>query len=241
MPPRTRRPSRAAVDALVIKGLPIVKQVASQQARRLPKFIDVDDLRSAGAIGLIEAARAFDHRRNDSFRKFARHRIRGAMLDDIRNKDSLSRDMRRISNQLRDATRAFIHTHGREPGAPDLAAATGMTLDEFHATEKKLSGWSVVGLDDADDDFFRRTPDENSPNPFDEAARLELCAALDAAASTLPDRTRAVLAMYYREGWTMLRIGESIGVTESRVCQMLHEAHALMRVELERAGIDAAA
>ena len=102
-------------DELVTRHFGLVDKVARRLGRKLPRHVDPDDLRSAGMIGLLEAAERFDPKKNEKFESFAEFRIRGAMLDDLRSRDSLSRDMRRVCTQLRDATSALANQLGRTP------------------------------------------------------------------------------------------------------------------------------
>src|SRR5512145_2102389 len=135
------------------KFFPYIEKVARRLARRLPAHVEIDDLVSAGVIGLMEAAERFDPKRIDRFEAFAEFRIRGAMLDDLRARDTLSRDMRRLSNELREATRKLESQLGRTPDQAELAQTLGVEVDELYARQQKLSGSSVVGIDDAGPDF----------------------------------------------------------------------------------------
>jgi len=146
------------------KFFPYIEKVARRLARRLPAHVEIDDLVSAGVIGLMEAAERFDPKRVDRFEAFAEFRIRGAMLDDLRARDTLSRDMRRLSNELREATRKLESELGRSPDQTELAQSLGLKVDELYTRQQKLSGSSVVGIDDAGPDFLERTTDANSPS-----------------------------------------------------------------------------
>src|SRR5437762_3335652 len=156
MPTVRKGPTRGLVrrNAYVTKYYPLVEKVAKRVARRLPTHIALDELMSAGAIGLIEAAERFDPSRCDRFEPFAEIRIRGAILDDLRTRDTLSRDMRRISNELRRASAEVANQLGRTPEDCEVAGHMGVRVDEVYARQKKLSGASVVGLEDADPDFM---------------------------------------------------------------------------------------
>src|SRR3954469_7752906 len=135
------------------KFFPYIEKVARRLARRLPAHVEIDDLISSGVIGLMEAAERFDPKRVDRFEAFAEYRIRGAMLDDLRARDTLSRDMRRLSNELREATRKLESQLGRTPDQEERAEQLGLEVDELYARQQKLSGSSVVGIDDAGPDF----------------------------------------------------------------------------------------
>src|SRR5438552_19210715 len=115
------------------KFFPYIEKVARRLARRLPAHVEIDDLISSGVIGLMEAAERFDPSRVDRFEAFAEFRIRGAMLDDLRSRDTLSRDMRRLSNELRDATRRLESQLGRTPDQEEIARRLGVGVDELYA------------------------------------------------------------------------------------------------------------
>ena len=125
-----------------------------------------------------EAADRYDPKRADRFEAFAEFRIRGAMLDDLRARDTLSRDMRRLSNELRNATRKLESELGRTPDQAELASTLGLNMEELYSRQQKLSGSSVVGIDDAGPDLLERTSDNNSPDPFEITAHRETLARL---------------------------------------------------------------
>jgi RNA polymerase sigma factor for flagellar operon FliA len=211
---------------------PYIEKVARRLARRLPAHVEIDDLVSAGVIGLMEAAERFDPKRVDRFEAFAEFRIRGAMLDDLRARDTLSRDMRRLSNELREATRRLESQLGRSPDQGELADTLGLKVDELYTRQQKLSGSSVVGIDDAGPDFLERTSDANSPDPFEVTAHREALAHLVSGIDDLPEKMQQVLSLYYCENMNLKEIGEILGVTESRVCQIHGEATRRLRESL---------
>ena len=180
----------------------------------------------------MEAAERYDPKRVDRFEAFAEYRIRGAMLDDLRARDTLSRDMRRLSNELRDATRRLESQLGRSPDQEELAETLGVAVDELYARQQKLSGSSVVGIDDAGPDFLERTSDESSPDPFEVTAHRETLARLVEGIDDLPEKMQQVLSLYYCENLNLKEIGEVLGVTESRVCQIHGEATRRLRESL---------
>lgn len=220
---------------------PYIEKVARRLARRLPAHVEIDDLISSGVIGLMEAAERFDPNRVDRFEAFAEFRIRGAMLDDLRSRDTLSRDMRRLSNELREATRKLESQLGRTPDQEELAATLGVEVDELYARQQKLSGSSVVGIDDAGPDFLERTCDETSPDPFEITSHRETLGRLVEGIGRLPDKMQQVLSLYYIENLNLKEIGTVLGVTESRVCQIHGEATRRLRETLTDLSAEAAA
>ncbi len=231
-----RKPSRKSVAEkrreYAAKFFPYIEKVARRLARRLPAHVEIDDLISSGVIGLMEAADRFDPKRVDRFEAFAEFRIRGAMLDDLRSRDTLSRDMRRLSNELREATRRLEAQLGRTPDQQEIAEALGVEVEELYARQQKLSGSSVVGIDDAGPDFLERTGDDNAPDPFEITSHRETVARLVAGIDDLPEKMQQVLSLYYCENLNLKEIGNVLGVTESRVCQIHGEATKKLRETL---------
>jgi len=175
------------------KFFPYIEKVARRLARRLPAHVEIDDLISSGVIGLMEAAERFDPKRVDRFEAFAEFRIRGAMLDDLRSRDTLSRDMRRLSNELRDATRRLEAQLGRTPEQEEIAKRLGVNVDELYARQQKLSGSSVVGIDDAGPDLLERTGDQTAVDPFEQASRREMMERMISGVEDLPEKMQQVL------------------------------------------------
>ncbi|HEY2901957.1 MAG TPA: FliA/WhiG family RNA polymerase sigma factor, partial [Polyangia bacterium] len=221
---KARKPSQKELIArrndYAAKFFPYIEKVARRLARRLPAHVEIDDLISSGVIGLMEAAERFDPKRVDRFEAFAEFRIRGAMLDDLRSRDTLSRDMRRLSNELRDATRRLEAQLGRTPDQEEIARRLGVGVDELYARQQKLSGSSVVGIDDAGPDLLERTGDQQAADPFEQASRREMLSQLVNGIEDLPEKMQQVLSLYYCENLNLKEIGAVLGVTESRVCQI---------------------
>jgi RNA polymerase sigma factor for flagellar operon FliA len=235
-PRRRRRQGGATLElrnTYVTRYYHCVEKVAKTLARRLPPSTDLADLISAGALGLIEAASRFDPARGDSFEAFARIRIKGAMLDDIRVRDTMSRDMRRAWRAISRSTSRLTQTLGRNPMEAELADDMGVTLDELRARRAQLSGARVIGLDDAGADLLDRLADENADDPQELAARRELLDRLADHIVCLPERMQQVLSLYYRESLSLREIGVVLGVTECRVCQIHGEATKRLRAAEE--------
>jgi len=213
----------------VTKHFVLVEKVARRMARRLPRYVDLADLISAGTIGLIEAAERFDAARCDRFEPFAEIRIRGAILDDLRARDTLSRDMRRLSNELGRAAADLANQLGRTPDDGEVAEHMGVAVKDLYRRRAKLSGSSVVGLEDVDPEFLDHAADQTCDNPEDEAARREMFSHLVDQIMTLPTNMQQVLSLYYCESLNLKEIGTVMGVSESRVCQIHTEATRRLR------------
>ena len=224
-------PSRAAL-ALITDHLALVERIARRMGGHLPAHVRLDDLVSAGRLGLLDAAERFDPKYGATFPTFAGQRIRGAILDDIRDRDSLSRDMRALSNRIAAAERTLTGRLARAPTEAETAAALGVSVAELQAWHAKLS-WraegDAVGFDDAAPDFLDRYAPDDAPTPLDAAEAVELRDHLEAAIAKLPERMQLALSMVYGEQLTQREASVVLGVTESRVCQMLAEAMAGLR------------
>jgi RNA polymerase sigma factor FliA len=225
----------------VTKYYGCVEKVARRLARRLPAHIELGDLISAGTLGLIEAAERFDPARCDRFESFAKMRIRGAMLDDLRARDTLSRDMRRISNELTTAAADIASQLGRAPTEGEVADHMGVSVEEIQARRAKLAGAHVVGLEDADPNFWDHAADDQANDPAELAARRELYRRLVRHIEALPEKLQQVLSLYYCDDLCLKEIGAVLGVTESRVCQLHADAARRLRASFGEAYRDEAA
>jgi RNA polymerase sigma factor for flagellar operon FliA len=224
--------SIARRNELATKHHDLVGKVARRLLRKLPSHVELDDLIAMGMLGLLEAADRFDPGRGEKFEAFAEFRIRGAMLDGLRSRDSLSRDMRRVSTELKRATTDLVNQLGREPNEGELATHMGISIEQVRARRAKLSGWSVVGFDDAGPAFLEQTADETVTDPCETAARREFFGQMVDHIERLPEKLQQVLALYYCEDLNLKEIGHVLGVTESRVCQLHGEATKRLRVSL---------
>jgi RNA polymerase sigma factor for flagellar operon FliA len=221
-------------NRLIELGLPLVRRIAFRMARRLPSSVQVDDLISSGTEGLLRAVDAYDPARNDRFEPYAERRIRGSMLDELRAADVLTRHGRNRMAQVSRAVVKLEHELGRAPTEEEIAARLGVTLAEYQQLAMELSRAPAIGgLGDHD-------PDDVASAALDPAAlfaEAELRMHLQKAVSELPERTLQVLSLYYQHECTQAEIGKILGVTESRVCQILGEAVVRLRGKLARAAV----
>jgi len=229
-PPRPA--SLARRNELATSHHSLVGKVARRLLRKLPAHVELDDLIAMGMLGLLEAADRFDPGRGEKFEAFAEFRIRGAMLDGLRSRDSLSRDMRRVSTELKRASAELVNQLGREPSESEIATHMGISIEQAQARRAKLSGWSVVGFDDAGPAFLEQTADHSAADPCESAARREFFGQMVDHVERLPEKMQQVLALYYCEDLNLKEIGNVLGVTESRVCQLHGEATKRLRSSL---------
>lgn len=219
------RPSR---DELIQRGLPIVRRLAFRLARRLPPNVDVGDLIGAGTEGLLKSIESYDVNNAARFETYAEARVRGAILDELRGQDALTRHGRRQMGEVTRAMRKLEATLGRAPEEEEVAAALGIDLAAYHKLAENLSrAPALANLGALDPDDVAGLSDSAG-----ELETRELRTQLIGAVKRLPERTQTVLGLYYQEECTLAEIGEVLGVTESRVCQILGDATARLRAAL---------
>lgn len=222
----------------VTPQLPMVRATARRLAARLPPRVDLDDLVAAGNLGLVEAAARFDPSRGVGFTEFARVRVQGAMLDALRSRAASSRGTRRLRRELDETRCTLAHRLGRAPEDQEVAAAMGIPVDELERRERAAVPMRVVSLEDlgVGDDVQSRLVKALASREVDPDERIALAEAVErvaAAVETLPGRQRLVLSLYYVEDLRLREIGEMLGVTESRVCQLHTAALRALRALLE--------
>ena len=212
-------------DELVMQNVALVKSLAQRLAQRLPSQVQVEDLVSAGVLGLIEAAGRYKSSLGVPFQAFARRRIHGAMLDALRDLDWAPRSLRRLRRDVDSAVASERARLGREPEEQEIASALGMTVAQYERALEQLRTLELAAARELDAPTADGTPLlEFCVDPGESAVqtieRQELRAHLARAIGELPERERQILALYYEEELTLAEIGEVIGVCESRVCQL---------------------
>lgn len=228
--PEPRTGTRAHQE-LVAVGIPIVRRMAFRMARRLPPNISVDDLISAGNEGLSHAIRSFDPNRGDHFERYAESRIRGAILDELRSWDVMTRHGRRKLTEVSRAIHRLEGQLGRAPDEGEIAAELGLSLEDYHRLCGELARGPALGR------AGELSPDDMESGFADPCAMIgekQLKAHLVEAIGELSERQRTVIGLYYQEECTQAEIGEILGLTESRVCQILGEIAARLRAKLVR-------
>jgi RNA polymerase sigma factor for flagellar operon FliA len=218
-------------DDLVSKHAALVKRIAYHLMSRLPPSVQADDLIQAGMIGLLEASRNYDASQGASFETYAGIRIRGSMLDEIRRTDWTPRSVHRKARQVAEAVRAIENQVGRDARDIEVAEKMGIDLNEYHRILQDATGCRVFSIDDAGvngDETPQQIADAPRNEPLDQLHSSDFKAALAESISGLPERERLVMAMYYDEELNLREIGEVLGVSESRVCQI--HGQALIRL-----------
>jgi RNA polymerase sigma factor for flagellar operon FliA len=233
-------------DELVAKYAHLVKYVVGRLGVSVPGLFDHEDAMQAGVLGLLRAIDAYRPEAAASFESYAILRIRGSILDAVRSLDTVGRAGREAARAIQGAIRDLQHELGRSPTESEIAARLGMPVTRYR---ERLQAASVVTISldehdarDGDDDsniLADNAPDPNAVDPAEEAARRDAIASLIAEIGRLSQRSRMVIALYYQDEMTFKEIGQVLGVTESRVCQIHTEAILSLRGRLVDADVAA--
>lgn len=224
-------------STLIKQYSPLVRRLAHQMIAKLPANVEVDDLIQVGLIGLTDALSRFDAGQGVQFETFATQRIRGAMLDELRGGDWMSRGTRRQQREIEVAVHKVEQRLGRAPSEAEIAAEMGLPLAEYQELLGKVRGTQLVYLedmsgDDGDDDYLDRHVADESSNPMAQLQDHRMREALVAAIKNLPEREQFVMSMYYEHDMNLKEIAAVLKVTESRVCQLHSQSIARLRVKL---------
>jgi RNA polymerase sigma factor for flagellar operon FliA len=217
-------------DVLVREHASLVKRIAYHLLSRLPPSVQVDDLIQAGMVGLLEAVQHYDPSQGASFETYAGIRIRGAMLDELRRYDWTPRSVHRKAREVAEAIRAIEAKTGRDARDAEVAEHLGMPLSEYHLILQDAMScriFSIEELLEAGDSVLDGCTDMRAA-PFDRLSQSGFAKSLADAISGLPERERLVVSLYYEEELNLREIGEVLGVSESRVCQI--QSQAMMRL-----------
>lgn len=223
-------------EELVERYAPLVKRIANHLLGRLPDGIELEDLIQTGLIALLDVARQYSAAKGASFETYASIRVRGAMLDEFRNTDWAPRSVYRKQRQLTTAIRAVENRTGSHASARDIAAELGVPLDEYFQMVAATSSQRMFSLEEADPDSTSEQQEgDNQPftDPTSEMESDEFRQAMAEAIGELPEREAMVMSLYYDEEMNLKEIGEVIGVSESRVCQIHGQALARLRARLQ--------
>lgn len=228
--------SESERESLIESHLPLVKFVADRIAIKLPASVDRDDLISAGMIGLLDAVDKYDASRGVMFKTYAEMRVRGAILDSLRDLDWAPRSMRRRAREVEAAYLQIEQQYNRPAKEEEVATLLGLSMQEFQRLLGDLRGLTVTGLDSEDDDDTvtraRQVPADPSQTPLAHYEQVETRDRLVAAIDKLPERERQVMALYYIEELNMKEVGAVLSITESRVSQIHTQAILRLRAAL---------
>jgi RNA polymerase sigma factor for flagellar operon FliA len=228
-------------DRVVLEHLPLVKAIAVRVHENLPVHVDLDDLVHAGILGLFDAATKFNPEKQVAFSSYAKHRIKGAILDSLRQLDWASRDLRRRHKQVEAVTRDLAAELQRAPSEAEIAGRLGIDMDRWRQMMVDLRNVGLISADtratDHEDLPAPEFPSAPETQPDHMCSREQLREALGRAMTNLPDRYKQVVMLYYTNDMTMKEIGGVMGINESRVSQIHKAALEKMNLALCGAGI----
>jgi RNA polymerase sigma factor for flagellar operon FliA len=227
-------------DLLLMEHLATVRYLARRIHERLPQYVELDDLVSAGVVGLIDAFSKFDHSKKVQFKSYAQFRIRGAILDSLRTLDWSPRELRRKGRAVEEAIRSVTQRVRRAPTEQEIATEMELTLIEYQVLLGDLKGLEIGSLhmersEDSGDEELAYIPGSPDEDPLFRCLKGEMKQRLADAIDELPEKERMVLTLYYFEELTMKEIGLTLGVVESRVSQI--HSSAVLRLRVALAGL----
>jgi len=213
-------------DQLIEQHATLVKRIAHYMSGKLPSSVQVEDLIQAGMIGLIEAARNYDPSQGAASETYAGIRIRGAIIDEVRRNGWAPRSVHRKSREAAQAVRSVESKEGREATDKEVAEVLGVTLEEYRKIVSEAASHRLLSLDDDEDGSAVQVEAKNDErtNPYLGVQMEKYRDALLEAVEHLPEREQLVMSLYYDEEMNLREIGASLGVSESRVCQIHGQA-----------------
>ena len=225
-------------DALLKQYVPLVRRLAHHMIAKLPPNVEVDDLIQVGMIGLTEALTRYQASQGVQFETFATKRIRGAMLDELREGDWMSRGSRKSQKDIEHAVHRLEQKLGRSPIESEIAAELDMSLGDYQSLLGKVRGTQLVYIEDMtgghddDDSFLDRHVADEDANPLELLRNQRLRQSLVSAIEGLPEREQYIMSMYYEQDMNLKEIAAVLGITESRVCQLHSQSIARLRAKM---------
>ncbi len=225
-------------NALIKQYQPLVRRLAHHMMAKLPPSVEVDDLIQVGLIGLADALTRYEAAQGVQFETFATQRIRGAMLDELRENDWMSRGSRKSQKDIESAMRKLEHRLGRSPLESEIAAELELPLVEYQSLLGKVRGTQLVYLEDLtgrsedDDTYLDRHVADAEADPLNMLRDQRLREGLVKAIKGLPEREQYIMSMYYEQDMNLKEIAAVLDVTESRVCQLHSQSIARLRAKM---------
>ncbi len=227
---------------MILQYAYLVKYIAGRMAMRVPPSVSFDELVSAGTMGLIHAVDRFDPEKQTDIKTFAEYRIRGAILDELRSRDWYSRSMRKRIHDIEEAVRVVEARKGGPADDCEVAEAMALPLEEYYALLSNIHSISLLSLDDfikseENDTAGKRSFQErmvSDDDPAENVTRAELKRVLARAVAGLSEKEQIVISLYYYEELTLKEIGEVLGLTESRICQIHTQALIKLKTRMRK-------
>ena len=234
--------SAALKEQIVLEHTPLIRYIVNRIAVRLPSHIDLDDLHNTGVIGLMDAIEKYDPEKNCKFKTYAEFRIKGAILDQLRSLDWVPRSVRQKGRRLERAYGEVEQRLGRSASEDEVADSLGLQLDKLQELINQVRGISLVNLEeirgggsegDRNGSYADIIEDVNAENPYSTLKLQEMRSIVADTIATLPEKERLVISLYYYEDLNMKEIGNILGITESRVCQIHTKSVLRLRSKLK--------
>jgi RNA polymerase sigma factor for flagellar operon FliA len=226
--------TRGRQESLVLSHMAMVKRVAIHLKGRIPPLMDVDELVQVGMLGLIEAARGYDPRRGIPFEHFALSRVRGSMLDEVRRISDLTRSAMAFNKSENAAAHKLVSELGRMPTRGEVAASMGKGIKEYHKEQGQAWRTETYSIEEVAEEVMN-IAGSRADQPEVQVERAQLLDALAEAIQGLAEREQLIISLYYVEDLNLKEIGEILGVSESRVSQLLSAIAKKLRALLEPA------
>ena len=218
-------------ESLIIAHMPMVKRVAIHLKARVPPFMELDELIQVGMVGLIEAARSFDPTKGFEFENFALSRVRGAILDEVRRQSFLPRSAVAFNRSENEAVHVLAAELGRAPTQSELALFMGKDIEDFQKERGLAKRFETFSMEVVNDEVMSM-PGDRAMQPEVMVEEAEFMDAVVQAIDDLPDREKMVMNLYYVEDLNLKEIGEVLGVSESRISQILSTVVKKLRLTL---------
>ena len=225
-------------DDQLKKYSPLVRRLAHHMIAKLPPSVEIDDLIQVGMIGLTEAIARYEPSQGVQFETFASQRIRGAMIDELRDGDWMSRGSRKSQKDIEQAVHRLQQKLHRVPKESEIAAEMGLSLPDYQALLAKVRGTQLVYLEDIsgggddEENFLDRHMGDTEADPSSVLQDQRMRMALVEAIKTLPEREQHIMSMYYEHDMNLKEIAAVLGVTESRVCKLHSQSIARLRAKM---------
>lgn len=235
-----REDDSARRDAMIVEHMSLVKYLVGRIVPQLPPHLDSQDLISAATVGLINAADRFDPDRGVLFKTFAEQHVRGAIIDELRSYDVLSRSMREKYKRLEREVISLEHRLGRHPTSEEVADSLAIGLDEYYAILDDVHVFTFISLDDSWEDaegsalcLAEVLCESEAKGPQQQAMMMQMTEALGRAIESLPEKECLAVTLYYSEDLNLKEIGEVLGLTESRISQLISQAMVRLKGKLK--------
>lgn len=234
----TGKTAKGEKGDLLEQYMPMVKRLAHHMMGRLPPSVEEDDLIQAGMLGLIDAVSRYDEAQSAQFEAYAIQRIRGSMIDELRQSDWMPRSARQSMRKIEQVIATLQHRLGRQPNEAEIAAEMKVPLTEYQSMLDDARGHQLLyfedfGESDEDDSFLDKQSADESSMPLPQLLDANLRACIIAGIENLPEREQLLMSLYYEQELNLREIAEVFGVSESRICQLHGQAIARLRAKLK--------